>query len=124
MMIALVTGVTIFAQAQTKGKKTPEQKAAHKLEKMQKQLKLTSGQSTKVKQILLIEDTRIDSLKKTPTHNDKSAYKAKHHAIELTANQQLKTVLTPAQQKLYAEAKAAKKDKNAKKKAAKAEAAK
>lgn len=122
MIIALFLGVTVFAQAQTQTKKTPEQKAQHQVEKMQKKLKLTADQTTKVKHILLVQDTRVDSLKKTATHKDKAAFKAKHEAIELAGDKQLKMVLNATQLKSYEQFKAEKKEKVARKKADKAKA--
>jgi len=115
MMIALVLGVTVFANAQTKVKKTPEQRAQHQTVKLQKQLKLTADQSAKIKVILLTRATKVDSLKQIAANGNRKAIKGKRKAIGQTTDQQLKSVLTATQQKNYEAWKAARKEKAAKK---------
>jgi len=115
MMIALVLGVTVFANAQNKVKKTPEQRAQHQTVKLQKQLKLTADQSAKVKGILLARATKVDSLKQIAANGNKKALKGQRKAIAQTTNQQLKAVLNANQQKSYEALKAARKEKATKK---------
>lgn len=115
MMIALVLGVTVFANAQTKVTKTPEQKAQHQTAKLQKKLKLSADQSTKVKGILLARATKVDSLKQLAANGNRKALKAQRKTIALATDQQLKSVLNTNQQKSYEAMKAARKGKAAKK---------
>jgi protein CpxP len=115
IMIALVLGVTVFANAQNKVKKTPEQRAQHQTVKLQKQLKLTADQSVKVKGILLARANKVDSLKKIAANGNKKAFKTQRKAVAQNTDQQLRSVLNANQQKSYEALKAARKEKVTKK---------
>jgi len=115
MMIALVLGVTVFANAQNKVKKTPEQRAQHQTVKLQKQLKLTGDQSASVKGILLTRAIKVDSLKRIAVNGNRKALKGQRKTIAQTTDQQLKAVLNANQQKSYEALKAVRKEKAAKK---------
>lgn len=120
MMIALVLGVTVFANAQTRVTKTPEQKAQHQTVRLQKKLKLTADQSTKVKGILLARATKVDSLKQLVANGNRKALRAQRKNIAQATDQQLKSVFNANQQKSYEAFKAARKAKAGKKLAEKA----
>lgn len=120
MMIALVLGVTVFANAQTKVTKTPEQKAQHQTVRLQKKLKLTADQSAKVKSILLTRATKVDSLKQLVANGNRKALRAQLKNIAQNTDQQLKSVFNANQQKSYEAFKAARKAKAGKKLAEKA----
>ncbi|CAM3908409.1 hypothetical protein MUGA111182_16605 [Mucilaginibacter galii] len=118
-MIALVLGVTVFANAQTKVHKTPEQRATHQTVKLQKQLKLTADQSAKVKGILLARANKVDSLKQIAANGNRKAIKGQRKTIIQNTDQQLKSVLNATQQKSYEAFKASHKGKAGKKAAEK-----
>ncbi|WPU96807.1 hypothetical protein SNE25_14890 [Mucilaginibacter sabulilitoris] len=115
LVIALATSLSTLANAQQKTDKTPAEKAAHKTQNLQKNLKLTATQTKQVNALFLTEATRIDSLKANKA--GKKANKEKHKAIEAQTDQKLNTILTADQQKALADFKAAKKEKHDKKKA-------
>lgn len=116
LVIALITSISVLANAQQKASKTPAQKADHKTESLQKKLNLTASQNKQVNAILLAETTRKDSLK--AHKGDKKANKAAHKAIEAQTEQKLNAVLNADQKKAYAALEEAKKEKHDKKKAA------
>ena len=111
LMMMLLAGLNVFTQAQTKTKKTPEQKAQHMTKMLQKKLALTADQSAKVNTILLKRATQMDSLKNNQATHDHKLTKLSRRKIMLGTDEQLKNVLTADQQKTYAEIKASHKEK-------------
>lgn len=116
LIIALVTGLNVLANAQQQTAKTPAQKAAHKTQNLQKKLNLTTSQTKQVNALFLTEATRLDSLKAHKT--DKKTNKAAYKTIHAQTDQKLNTILTADQKKAFADLKAAKKAKHDQKKAA------
>gem|GEM_PF-883788 len=120
LMIIMVLGISVLAQAQTKqhkGHKTPEQKAQQFTAVLQKKLSLTADQSAKVNIILVKRATQMDSLKKaTVTADNKKANKQARKAILLSADKDLKAVFTASQTQTYEQLKAQLKEKHKNKK--------
>lgn len=104
-MIMLLAGINMFANAQTKAHKTPEQKAQHMTKKLQKKLALTADQSAKVNAILFKRATQMDSLKNNLSTTDRKLNKLSRRQIMLGADAEMNTVLTAGQQKTYADLK-------------------
>ena len=111
LMIMLVAGISVRANAQTKVKKTPEQKAEHITKILEKKLALNAAQTVKVKAIVFKRATQMDSLKATRTTADRKTGRQSRKAILLAADQDLKNVLTESQKKTYTELKASMKEK-------------
>lgn len=112
LIIALSLGVTVFAQAQTAKKnpgKMPKALAA--------KLNLTADQEPKVVAIWQKRAARIDSLNSDSTITKKAAH-PKRAEINATADAQLNMILTPEQQKIYADFKEQQKGKRKNKTAA------
>ncbi len=121
LIIALVTGLNVLANAQQQPTRTPAQRAAHKTQNLQKKLMLTSSQTKQVNALFLTEATRMDSLKAHKA--DKKTNKATRKLIQAQTDQKLNTILTADQKKAFADLKAAKKAKHDQKKAADAASA-
>lgn len=105
----MVAGLGAMANAQTKAHKTPEQKAQHMTQVLQKKLDLTADQSVKVNAILLTKAVQMDSLKQNRS-TDRKANRQARRAVLTNLDGQLKAVLTADQQTKYAELKAQMKD--------------
>ena len=110
-MIMMVAGISVLANAQTRVKKTPEQKAQHITKMLEKKLALSADQSAKVKAIVFKRATQMDSLKNvTASTTDRKQHRGARKQILTGADQELKAVLTADQQKTYAELKASMKE--------------
>ncbi|WP_374949951.1 hypothetical protein [Mucilaginibacter sp.] len=120
LMIMLLAGINMFAQAQTKVHKTPQQKAQHFTKVLQKKLALSADQSAKVNTILLKRATQMDSLKANKATGDRKLNKMARRKILSGADAEVKAVLTADQQKTYADLKAGMKEKMKARRAAKA----
>ena len=107
----LVAGISVLANAQTRVKKSPEQKAEHITKLLQNKLSLSADQSVKVKAIVFKRATQMDSLKNSQATADRKQNRLSRKKILLSADQELKTVLNADQQKTYAELKASMKEK-------------
>lgn len=118
-MIMLLAGINMFANAQTKGHKTPEQKAQHLTKMLNKKLALTADQSVKVNAILFKRATQMDSLKANKSTTDRKLNHMSRKQILLAADKEVGGVLTTTQQKTYAELKEKMKEKIKAKKGAK-----
>ncbi|MBD1392577.1 hypothetical protein [Mucilaginibacter glaciei] len=123
LMIMLVAGINMLANAQTKMHKTPEQKAQHLTKMLNKKLVLTADQSVKVKAILFKRATQMDSLKANQSTTDRKMNRMTRKQIMMDADKEVNGVLTATQQKTYAEVKAAMKEKMKARKGAKTPAA-
>jgi hypothetical protein len=112
----LFAGVAVNAQtAQTttqSTEQTPQQKAHIQAMRMQKNLTLSAEQTTQVEAVLLAKIEAIDKVKndasKTP-----DAKKAEIEKIKADKDQELSTILTPAQYTQYTEMKTKQKDRSA-----------
>jgi protein CpxP len=105
LIIALCLGMAVFAQAQTAKKnpgKMPKALAA--------KLNLTADQEPKVTAIWQKRAARMDSLNSDSVLTKKAA-RPKRAEINTSADAQLNTILTPDQQKIYADFKEQQKDK-------------
>jgi Spy/CpxP family protein refolding chaperone len=106
LMITFLAGTVVFAQAQTqKAHKTPEQKAQHMTEALNKKLALSADQSAKVNAIFAKSAVSMDSLR-THKSADRKANMQARKAIMANTNASLKTVLTADQQTKFADMKA------------------
>jgi hypothetical protein len=107
LMITLVAGSFVFAQAQSNhAHKTPEQRAKHKTEMLQSKLALSTDQSAKVNAILLNQARQMDSLKTSRRDTAHRFNKQAFKAVKSATDARLKTVLTADQQATYAKLKA------------------
>ncbi|WP_299466961.1 hypothetical protein [Mucilaginibacter sp.] len=110
LLMIFLAGSVAFAQAQTqKALKTPEQKAKHMTEALNKKLALSADQSAKVSAILTKSATQMDSLKANRS-TDRKANMQSRKAIMANTDASLKTVLTTEQQTTYVGLKASFKD--------------
>ena len=101
-MITFLAGTAVFAQAQTqKAHRTPEQKAKHMTEALNKKLALSADQSEKVNGIFVKSAVSMDSLKAHKSADRKANMQARK-AIMANTNASLKTVLTADQQTKFA----------------------
>lgn len=107
LIFLIFLSVTTLSIAQTASsptkkhsKKTPEQRAENKADKLTQELSLTAEQTQQLKAIFLECDVQLDSLNK-----QEKAVKAKREA-------DLKKVLTPDQYNAYKDAKSKKKENN------------
>lgn len=124
LMLALIAGLGLFANAQDKAPVTPALKAAKQTKVLTQQLNLNNSQISKVNTVLLDQAKSLDSLKALKTTNDKKEQKYAHKLIRDQADAKLKAILTPEQKTKYVALVAAKKEKKeAKKKADTAPAA-
>ncbi|NCD71182.1 hypothetical protein [Mucilaginibacter agri] len=111
LMLAFATGLSTLSYAQTTHK-TPQERAAHHTQTLQKKLNLSADQTTKVNAILLSQATRVDSLKSVAKTSDKKANHKAFKDIKVTTDAQLTAVLNPDQKKAYEDWKAAHKGKH------------
>jgi Spy/CpxP family protein refolding chaperone len=107
LMITLVAGSFVFAQAQSNhAHKTPEQRAKHKTEMLQSKLALSTDQSAKVNAILLNQARQMDSLKVNRPDSAHKINKQAFKTVKSATDAKLNTVLTAEQQAKYAQLKA------------------
>ncbi|MEO6521209.1 MAG: hypothetical protein ABIN91_06015 [Mucilaginibacter sp.] len=109
LALFLITGITAFAKAQdtTRVKKTPEERAAQMTKLMQKKLNLTADQTTKISAILAERAIQMDEPKMKGV---KGGRLVKMKAMA-DADKKINAVLTPDQQKQYADMEAKVKEK-------------
>jgi len=101
LALFLITGITAFAKAQdtTKVKKTPEERATQMTKRLQQKLNLTADQTTKISAILTERATQMDEPKMKGV---KGGRVVKMQAMA-DADKKINAILTPDQQKQYAE---------------------
>ena len=112
LMITMVLGISVLAQAQTKqhrGHGTPDQQAAHITKMLQNKLNLSADQSAQVNAILLTRATQMDSLRANK-NSDKQAYREAIKSLLGRTDSQLSAVFTADQNKTYMDMKAQMKD--------------
>lgn len=115
-LLALISVMNV-ACARSIQPKTPQQRAAHKTRVLTRELNLTSTQAVQVKSIMLLQATRIDSLK-SEFKNNKRANRMARRQIRQQTSQRMSSILTAEQQASYASWKLHKKEKrNAEKQA-------
>jgi hypothetical protein len=105
LILMLSAGTVVFAQAQTKVQKSPEQRAQYMTQALTKKLALNADQSAKVNAILVKRALQMDSLKAHRSADRKVNMQARK-TIAVKANADLNTVLTAEQQTQYANLKA------------------
>lgn len=118
MMIALVAGLGVFANAQEKTPATPELRAAKQTKVLTKQLNLTNSQITQVNAVLLEQGRGLDSLKALKGTNDKKEQRYSHKLIRDNAQAKLEAILTSEQKTKYLAFVEAQKEKKAARKKA------
>lgn len=101
LTIFLIAGIAVFANAQdtTKVKKTPQERAAQMTKALQRKLNLTADQTTQVSAILTDEATKTSDIKEKGV---KGHGLAKLEA-KTDADKKINAILTPDQQKVYAQ---------------------
>ena len=93
--VAIISAGSI-AQEKAKPMKTPEQRAARQVDRMDKDLTLTAEQKTKITEILVKRDqAREDLIKKYPEKND--AFKQENGKLSAEADKEIRAVLTKEQ---------------------------
>ena len=105
LILMLSAGTVVFANAQTKAPKTPEQRAQHATQALTKKLNLSADQSTKVSAIMANRAAQVDSLRAHKSTDRKANMQARK-AIAFKTDADLKGVLTADQQTQYASLKA------------------
>ena len=105
LILMLSAGTGVFAQAQTKTPKNPEQRAQHMTQALTKKLALNADQAAKVNTIFVKRAVQMDSLKAHRSADRKVNMQARK-AIADKTNTDLKSVLTADQQNQYAGLKA------------------
>ncbi|WP_184542926.1 hypothetical protein [Mucilaginibacter sp. FT3.2] len=118
LVVTLIAGFGILANAQQKAPKSPELKAAKQTKALTKQLNLSNNQVAKVNAVLLEQDKSLDSLKALKATNDKKEQKYSHKLIRDQAGAKLNAILTPDQKAKFAALETAKKEKKAARKKA------
>ena len=107
LMITMVLGLSVLAQAQTKqhnGHGTPAKKAEHLTKMLQTKLNLSADQSTKVNAILLARATQMDSLRANKT-GDKQNNRQAVKSLLTKTDGELSAVFNADQNKTYMELK-------------------
>lgn len=115
LIVTLVSVINVFTNAQQVQQKTPQQRAANMAKVLEKKLNLTPDQATKVNTIMLIQSTRLDSLKSNPQVDKKSNRLSRRSILEQTDNN-LNDILNTDQKKSYANWKELRKEKQLAKK--------
>jgi negative regulator of sigma E activity len=117
LMIMLVAGISVLANAQTtehkggkRAHKTPEQRAQRMTKVLNEKLNLTADQSAKVNAIFLTKAVQMDSLRKNHAADRKADRQARKTML-VNLDGQLKGVLNADQQTKYTELKAQMKEK-------------
>lgn len=113
--VATVFAISSFAQDGAKVKKTPEEVATKRADKLKTELTLSDEQRSKVYTILLDNTTKVRAVKeKYP--NDKKAAKAEIKPLRETCDASIKSVLTPEQVTKWEQLKKEKKEQHKEKK--------
>jgi protein CpxP len=101
LALLIITGTAAFAMAQdtTKVKKSPEERAAQMTKMMQKKLNLTADQTTQISAILT---ERANQMAEPKVKGMKGGRMAKMQAVA-DADKKINAILTPEQQKAYAQ---------------------
>jgi periplasmic protein CpxP/Spy len=110
----VVSANTIFSQ-DFKFKKTPEERAQHRAEKMQKNLSLTDDQYKQVYSALLSQAQQMKDLKASK-ETDKTARKEKMKTIWQNTDATISGILNSEQQTKYQQMKEKRKEKHKQKK--------
>ncbi|MBL7953250.1 MAG: hypothetical protein JNM62_16200 [Flavobacteriales bacterium] len=110
MMIAVLAGMTVAAQAQDKERKTPEERARMRTEHMTKDLGLSAEQATKVQAINLKYADQGEELRKE-READRAEARNDGKALHDAHDAEMKAVLTPEQYGKWQAKKAAMKTK-------------
>ncbi len=109
-VVAVVFAVSAFAQDAAKVKKTPEEVAQKRADKLKTELTLTDDQRAKAYTILLDNATKVQAIKaKYP--NDKKAARTEIKPVKAACDTSIKAILTPEQIIKYDAMKKAHKDK-------------
>jgi Spy/CpxP family protein refolding chaperone len=117
MMIAVLVGLTVAAQAQDKERKTPEERAQMRTEHMTKELGLSAEQAAKVQAINLKYADQGEELRKE-REGDHAEARKDGKAMRDAHDAEMKAVLTPEQYTKWQEKKAAIKTKHMEKRKA------
>lgn len=96
-LLALLITAAGYAKDSTAHKKTPEQVATKKADKLKKELGLSDDQRTKVYNAILERQTKVAEVKKLHTADKKSAREAIKPLNE-ACDTAIKNALTPEQQ--------------------------
>lgn len=117
--LTFTTGTLTMAcaeQLQSTGTAAPQQQgkamhrhapnAAHQTKRLSKRLGLSSDQSARLQPILAERDARLTALQADGTLAPGAMHK-RRHAIKLETEGRINTLLTPEQQRLYSDARAA-----------------
>jgi len=96
MMIAVLVGMTVAAQAQDKEHKTAAERAAQRTQHMTKELGLTSEQATKVESINLKYAEQAEA-KRAEREADRTVARQEGKETRDAFDAELKTVLTAEQ---------------------------
>ena len=98
----LLLSAASFAQPGGSNKKTPQERAELRTQKMTKDLSLTPEQATKVKALFLKQNQEMDSIRaKKVASSDKFVVREDRRAARDKRELELKTILTPEQYTSY-----------------------
>ena len=96
LVAVAIVSASGMAQEKQKPMKTPEEKAARQVDKMDRELTLTADQKAKIKEIILKRDlAREDLFKKYPEKND--AFREENKKLNNESEKEIKAILTPEQ---------------------------
>lgn len=101
MIIAVLSGMTVAAQAQEKERKTPEERARIRTERMATELELTPEQKAKVEAINLKYAGQADE-GRAEQKTEREAARKEGKAMREAHDAEIKAVLTPEQQTKWA----------------------
>lgn len=110
LIMGLLISMMNVACARDIQPKTPQQRAAHRTQVLKKELNLNADQATKVESIMLLQATRMDSLK-TTVRASRKANQQVRKSIKQATDQKMNSILTPEQQARYANWKQQKQEK-------------
>lgn len=104
MICGMLLGVMTFAHAQGGGRNmgTPEERATKATTALTEKLALTADQQTKVKTILLDQNTQMEKAR-TEAGDDRKAMRAKMATLMQDNSAKINALLTDDQKKVYAD---------------------
>jgi len=96
MIIAVLAGMSVAAQAQDKERKTPQERAQIRTERLAKELELTPDQKAKVEAINLKFADQAEAVR-AEREAERAEMRKEGKAVRDAHDAEMKAVLTPAQ---------------------------
>lgn len=98
LFVAMMAGTSAFAQQGQRARLTAAERAQMQVDRYQKQLNLTPEQSAKIKEIVVAGAEEMDKMRAAGGRPDRQTMVAQMQK----RNEEIKAILTPAQQEQFA----------------------